>query len=125
MCAEKFVKHSSESLLKPSYVIELLNKLIKNFERFNDFTKILNHLQLFDDTFNLETVPEEYQSEVILLRNNQNLVNAYHFCPILEFYRQLPSDFPKLKQNALRITSYSATTYSFSQLFSHLNLIKN
>ena len=61
----------SESLVKPSYVIKLLNKLIKNFERFNDFTKILNYFQLFDDPFNLETVPEEYQSEVILLRSNQ------------------------------------------------------
>ena len=70
MCAEKFMKNLSESLVKPSYVIELLNKLIKNFERFNDFTKILNYLQLFDDPFNLETVPEEYQSEVILLRSN-------------------------------------------------------
>ena len=99
------MKDSGERLVKPNNVIELLNKLIENFERFTDFTKIQNVLQLFNDPFNLETVPEEYQSEVILLKNNQSLVNAYHSCTIFEFYRQLSSDFQKLKQNAMRITS--------------------
>ena len=91
--------------------IQLLNR------RFTDFTKIRNYIQLFSDPFNLETVPEEYQSEVMSLRNNHTFVNAYQSSTVLEFYKQLSSDFPKLKQNAMRITSYFATTYRCEQLF--------
>ena len=53
------------------------------------------------------------------------MVNAYNSSTILEFYKQLSNNFPKLKQNAMRITSYFATTYRCEQLFSSLALIKN
>ena len=46
-------------------VMSYLEYIDWNFEMiFTGFTEIKNYIQLFDDSFTLETVPLEYQSKV-------------------------------------------------------------
>ena len=101
-------------------IIDLLSKLKSDFNRrFTDFTKINNIIQLFNDPFNFENVPLQFEKEIKVLRENPQYLSSFNSSKLLEFYKNSPNEFHQLKQNAFKITSFFPTTYRCERLFSY------
>lgn len=94
---------------------------------FTDFFKNEMSLNLFTRTFSvsIEDVPEEIQLELIELQCNSTLKHKFNV-GLLEFYsKYIPiSDFPKIRNHVLKMTSLFGTTYICEQLFSRTRNVK-
>lgn len=96
--------------------------------RFIDFRKNEQCLNLFARPFSVsvEDAPEEIQMELIELQCNSILKEKFDL-GLLEFYSKYVSitDFPKLRNHALKMTSLFGTTYLCEQLFSRMKCVKS
>lgn len=109
--------------------ISALEDLKTQFDsRFTDFRKNEVCLNLFARPFSVtvEDVPEEVQMELIELQCNSTLKDKFNL-GLLEFYSKyiLISDFPKIRDHALKMTSLFGTTYLCEQLFSRMKYVKS
>jgi len=107
-----------------------VEQLQQEFEaRFNDF-KIKKPLyDLFTQPFNVdvETMPTEYQLEVIDLQSSSIIRAAYNKGHDLKaFYKLLDkSVYPVITENALKLVSLFGSSYICEQAFSVMNLNKS
>ena len=85
-------------------------------------------MDLFARPFSVsvEKVLDEIQMELIELQCNTTLKDKFNV-GLLEFYSKYISttEFPKIRQHALRMTSLFGTTYLCEQLFSRMKIVKS
>lgn len=96
--------------------------------RFLDFRRDEKHLNLFARPFSVsvEEVPDEFQMELIELQCNSTLKNKFGV-DLLDFYSKYVSitDFPKIRDHALKTVSLFGSTYTCEQLFSRMKNMKS
>lgn len=96
--------------------------------RFLDFRRDEKYLNLFARPFSVsvEEVPEEFQMELIELQCNSTLKNKFDV-DLLDFYSKYVSitDFPKIRDHALKTISLFGSTYTCEQLFSRMKNMKS
>ena len=103
--------------------------LIQGFNK--RFLDVRVHKNLFNFTRNsfhctMESVPDEYQLEVIDLQNSAELQMAFKENNILAFFKSLCQEkYGKIKDMALKLFSQFGITYLCEQTFSIMNLHKN
>lgn len=95
--------------------ITALQDLKTQFDsRFSDFRKNEINLNLFAHPFNVsvEDAPKEVQIELIELQCNSTLKDKFNL-GLIEFYsKYIPiSDFPQIRDHALKMTSLFGTSY--------------
>lgn len=110
------------------YITALQDLKTQFASRFSDFRKNEINLNLFAHPFNVsvEDAPEEVQMELIELQCNSTLKDKFNL-GLIEFYsKYIPiSDFPKIRDHALKMTSLFGTSYLCEQLFSRMKNVKS
>ncbi|KAL2087322.1 hypothetical protein ACEWY4_018381 [Coilia grayii] len=110
----------------PKY-IDILNNLVHEFDsRFEDFKENATAFELFAHPFSVDvdTVSEEVQMELLELQSNSHLHNLYKELSLLEFYKSVPAQYPKIRKHAQMMLSLFGSTYLCEQAFSIMNLNK-
>lgn len=111
----------------PKY-IDILNNLVHEFDsRFEDFKENSTAFELFAHPFSVDvdTVSEEVQMELLELQCNSHLHNLYKELSLLEFYKSVPAQYPKIRKHAQMMLSLFGSTYLCEQAFSIMNLNKS
>lgn len=106
---------------------DALTLLKNNFgDRFQQFRSQELILKLFSSPFttDVETVHEEYQMELLELQGNEELKQNFLNYSLQDFYKSLPTHFPKLRQLAKKKLCLFGSTYKCEQLFSRMKHIK-
>lgn len=121
-----------ENVTTPQKYAQYIDILINEFQlRFQMFKneKTAVSMKMFSSPFNIDvdTVPEDFQMEVIDMQNNTDLKNVFFSVNIENFYKSYvsPEKFPLLTKNAKQMMSLFGSTYVCEQLFSTMKLIKN
>ncbi|XP_025409478.1 general transcription factor II-I repeat domain-containing protein 2B-like [Sipha flava] len=111
------------------FAVGVLTYLKEQFQtRFRDFKSAEDRIRIFENPFALkiETLPTEFQLEVIELISNNNFKDYFKEASLQQFYAMLPEEsFPNLKKHAREIISIFSSTYLCEQTFSKMKYVKS
>ncbi|XP_025406820.1 general transcription factor II-I repeat domain-containing protein 2B-like, partial [Sipha flava] len=111
------------------FAVGVLTYLKEQFQtRFRDFKSAEDRIRIFENPFALkiETLPTEFQLEVIELISNNNFKDYFKEASLQQFYAMLPDEsFPNLKKHAREIISIFSSTYLCEQTFSKMKYVKS
>lgn len=109
--------------------IDLLKNLKEAFNnRFQDARKFEKSFELFSVPFHVdvETVPENFQMELIDIQSNSELKVKFSDVPLLDFYKlYLPKEMTNIRDHAMRMTTLFGSTYVCEQSFSVMKQVKS
>jgi hypothetical protein len=131
-----FYKTALESSIKPFEWLMLKNKFVSIIQqlrnvfssRFADLYTSSNEIRLFQKPFaiDINEVLAQMRMEVIELRSNDSLKDAFSEGNLLQFYAGLPIlNFPAIKTFAKKMITAFDSTYIREQAFSVMNYGKN
>ncbi|XP_025420225.1 general transcription factor II-I repeat domain-containing protein 2B-like [Sipha flava] len=110
-------------------ITQLLNELNLKLQGANsDFKSAEDRIRIFENPFALkiETLPTEFQLEVIELISNNNFKDYFKEASLQQFYAMLPEEsFPNLKKHAREMISIFSSTYLCEQTFSKMKYVKS
>jgi len=111
------------------FAVGVLAYLNEQFQtRFKDFESAEDRIRIFENPFaiKIETLPTEFQLEVIELISNNNFKDYFKESSLQQFYAMLPEEsFPNLKKHAREMMSIFSSTYLCEQTFSKMKYVKS